>query len=58
MKNYRKFLVALGGAFSVLGASLADGSVNATEFSSVVLAFVSAGLVFAVANIPADEDKA
>lgn len=50
MTKVRKFLVALSAALSVLSVALADGEIQSGEVPEIVIAFVAAGLVWAVPN--------
>lgn len=50
MTKVNKFLVALGGAATILGTALADGNVNDTEARNIAMAVIAAGLVWLVPN--------
>ena len=49
-KVIRKFFVAIGAALAVLATAFADGSVSASEWVQVALAFLGAFGVYAVPN--------
>ncbi len=55
MSRYRKTIAALGGFLGVLSAVLADGSVDATEGSTLVVAAAGVLAVFAFPNAKAPE---
>ena len=50
MSKYRKFLVALGGAFGVAASALADGSISGQEVAAFILALAGAVLVYVIPN--------
>lgn len=47
---FRKAIIALAAALGVLGAALADGSVDASEGVAVALAFLTAFGIYRVPN--------
>jgi hypothetical protein len=53
--HFRKFIVALAAALSVLGAGLSDGEIDSSEAVAVGLAFLGAYGVYRVPNAPAEE---
>jgi hypothetical protein len=53
--QFRKFIVALTAALSVLGAGLADGEIDASEGVAVVLSFLGAYGVYRIPNAPVEE---
>ena len=53
MSKYRKFLVALGGAATIVASALADGVFTSAETESIVLALISAVFVFVTPNTDA-----
>ena len=50
VKSVRKFVVAAAAALGVLGAGMADGTVDANEWIGVCLAFLGAIGVYTVPN--------
>lgn len=50
IRENTKFVTALGGFFALLGNALVDGTISNTEGRGLVLAAVSAGLVWLFPN--------
>lgn len=53
--HVRKFVVAAAAALAVLGAGLADGSLDASEIVAAAVAGLGAAGVYVVPNRPVEE---
>lgn len=53
MAKYKKAIVAFGAFLGVVGASLADGTIDATETGAIVVAALGVFGVYRATNAPA-----